>query len=157
MILWISIWIYKSLEHRAWKWLPERAQRASLTSSVYSYLRSILTEVGAPAGACFYSYDDLTNHLLFFLFHLFERFHCWYYGISIWIYKSLGHRLRNLPLFHLPSILTLCSFASLFRLLRRSILTAVMLHIRFLFFISAHYLYYHLSCAFSIGDRKWPI
>jgi hypothetical protein len=33
----ISIWIYKSLKHRLWKRPPERAQRASLTSSVHSY------------------------------------------------------------------------------------------------------------------------
>ena len=62
-VLWISIWIYKSLRHRLWKRPPERAQRASLTSSVYSYCsfaslfrllrQSILT---ATSPTIFYSF-----------------------------------------------------------------------------------------------------
>ena len=53
---------------------------------------------------------------------MFERFHS-----IIVLSLSLEQRLCITP----PSILTLCSFASLFRLLRRSILTAVMLDLRF--------------------------
>jgi hypothetical protein len=165
-----------------WKRPPERAQRASLTSSVYSYLRSSYGGRSARGRVLRFLRRPHQPFIILSISHVREislsvlwyyRYYgiigimvLWYYDIigimillwiSIWIYKSLGHRLRNLPLFHLPSILTLCSFASLFRLLRRSILTAVMLHLRFLFFISAHYLPYHLSCAFSIGDRKWPI
>ena len=53
---------------------------------------------------------------------MFERFQS---IIVLWL--SLEQRQCITP----PSILTLCSFASLFRLLRRSILTAVMLDLRF--------------------------
>jgi hypothetical protein len=42
-----------SIKHRLWKRPPERAQRASLTSSVYSYLRWILT---ATSPTIYYSF-----------------------------------------------------------------------------------------------------
>ena len=124
-VLWISIWIYKSLEHRMWKRPPERAQRASLTSSVHSYLRFIFTATSPTIFLLSISHVREISLLVLSVL--------W---ISIWIYKSLEHRMCNLPLFHPPSILTLCSFASLFRLLRRSILTAVMLFLRFYHFYS---------------------
>jgi hypothetical protein len=56
----------------------EATTRAS-AASVFNILRPFLPSV--------HSYGDLTNHLLFFLFHMFERFHCWYYDIMVlWYY-----------------------------------------------------------------------
>ena len=134
----ISIWIYKSLKHRMWKRPPERAQRASLTSSVHSYLRSSYGGRSARGRVLRFLRRPHQPFIILSISHVREisllvLSVLW---ISIWIYKSLEHRLRTLPLFHLPSILTLCSFASLFRLLRRSILTAVMLFLRFYHFYS---------------------
>jgi hypothetical protein len=93
MILWISIWIYKSLEHRLWMRPPERPpERASLTSSVYSYLRWILTATSPTIFSSFYftcSRDFIIGIMVL-----------WYYGIMIlWYYDimSIKHRLWKRP------------------------------------------------------------
>ena len=109
MVLWISIWIYKSLGHRLWKRLPERAQRASLTSSVHSYLRSIFT---ATSPTIYYSfYFTCSRDFIVGIIGIMILSVLWYYRyydiigimilsvlwISIWIYKSLEHRLWKRP------------------------------------------------------------
>ena len=95
-VLWISIWIYKSLEHRMWKRPPERAQRASLTSSVHSYLRFIFTATSPTIFSSFYftcSRDFIVGIMIL-----------WYYDIMVlWYYRyydiiSIKHRLwKRLP------------------------------------------------------------
>ena len=145
----ISIWIYKSLKHRLWKRPPERAQRASLTSSVYSYLRSILTATSPTIFSSFYftcSRDFIIGIMVL-----------WYYGL-VFEYINLSdidcatyHSfIFRLFLLFALSLRSFACFAGPF--LRRLCFTYVSS-----FFISGHYLPYHLSCAFSIGDRKWPI
>ena len=57
------------------------------------------------------------HHLLFFLFHMFERFHCWYYGL-VFEYINLSNidcgsdhqSERSERLYHPPSILTFGSY-----------------------------------------------
>jgi hypothetical protein len=79
-------------------------------------------------------------HFFTYRFIMFERFHS-----IIVLSLSLEQRLCITP----PSILTLCSFASLFRLLRRSNLTAVMLDLRFShFYLGALLALPYIVCLF---------
>jgi hypothetical protein len=75
-------WYYRYYRYYIYQTSTVEATTRASAASVFNILRLFLPSVD--------SYGDLTNHLLFFLFHMFERFHCWYYGIMVlWYYDIM--------------------------------------------------------------------